>query len=67
MADVIYLGATKLYFILYSSLVIILFNTGLHKTAFPTDSFGKIALVILPLSFCHPVILFSAYSVLHLM
>ena len=35
-------GAAKLYFIDYSSLVIILLSTGLYKSAFSTDSFGKL-------------------------
>ena len=34
-------GATKLYFMYYLRVVIILFSTGLYKLAFPTCSFGK--------------------------
>ena len=34
-------GATKLYFTHYSYVVIILFSTGLYKSAFSTDSFGN--------------------------
>ena len=34
-------GATKLYFTHYLCVIIILFNTGLYKYAFFTDSFGK--------------------------
>ena len=34
-------GATKLYFMYYSCVVIILFSTGLYKSAFSTCSFGK--------------------------
>ena len=34
-------GATKLYFIFYSRVVIILPSTGLYKSAFSTYSFGK--------------------------
>ena len=34
-------GATKLYFMHYSCVVIILFSTGLCKSAFSTYSFGK--------------------------
>ena len=33
--------ATKLYFMYYSRVVIILFSTGLYKFAFCTYSFGK--------------------------
>ena len=35
-------GATELYFTHYSCVVIILFNSGLYKSAFFTDSFGKL-------------------------
>ena len=35
-------GATKLYFTHYSCVVIILFNTGLYKSAFSISSFGKL-------------------------
>ena len=35
-------GAKKLYFTHYSCVVIILFNTGLLKSAFSSDSFGKL-------------------------
>ena len=35
-------GATKLYFTHDSYVVIILFNTGLQKPGFSTDSFGKL-------------------------
>ena len=41
-------GATKLHFTDYSRVVIILFSTGLYKSAFSTYSFGKITF----LSFC---------------
>ena len=34
-------GTAKSYFMYYSRAVIILFNTGLQKYAFPTYSFGK--------------------------
>ena len=34
-------GAMKLYFMYYSRVVIILFSTGLYKSAFSTYSFGK--------------------------
>ena len=34
-------GATKFYFMYYSRVVIILFSTGLYKSAFSTCSFGK--------------------------
>ena len=34
-------GATKLYFMYYSPVVIILFSTGLYKSVFSTYSFGK--------------------------
>ena len=34
-------GTTKLYFMNYSRVVIILFSTGLQKSAFSTYSFGK--------------------------
>ena len=34
-------GATKLHFTDYSRVVIILFSTGLYKSAFSTYSFGK--------------------------
>ena len=40
--DVNIKGATKLYFARYSYVVIILFNTGLYKSAFSTDSFRKL-------------------------
>ena len=40
--DDVFKGATKLYFTRYSWLVIILFNTGLDKSAFFTYSFGKL-------------------------
>ena len=36
-------GATKFYFTHYACVVIILFNMGLYKSAFSTDSFGKLA------------------------
>ena len=35
-------GATKSYFTQYSSVVFILFNTGLCKSAFSTNSFRKL-------------------------
>ena len=35
-------GASKLYFRQYSCTVIILFNKGLNKSAFPFYSFGKL-------------------------
>ena len=35
-------GAAKLYFIYFSRPVIILFSTGLYKSAFSTHSFGKL-------------------------
>ena len=35
-------GATKLYFMCYSRVVIILFNTGLYRSGFSTYSFDKI-------------------------
>ena len=38
-------GATKLYFTHYSCTVIILFNTGLYKSAFSIYSFGKLVFV----------------------
>ena len=38
-------GATKLYFMHYSCVVIILFSTGLCKSAFSTYSFGKTKLL----------------------
>ena len=38
MSNVI--GATKLYFMYYSRVVIILFSTGLEKSAFSAYSFG---------------------------
>ena len=41
-------GAAKLYFVHYSCAVINLFNMGLYKSAFSTDSFGKLVF----LSFC---------------
>ena len=41
-------GATKLYFLHYSCVVIILFNTGLQKSVFSIYSFGKLVF----LSFC---------------
>ena len=41
-------GATKLYFMYYSRVVISLFSTGLYKSAFSTCSFGKTRF----LSFC---------------
>ena len=41
-------GATKLYFIHYLRVVIILFSTGLYKSTFSTYSFGKTRF----LSFC---------------
>ena len=34
-------GATKLYFMFYFRVVIILFSTGLYKSAFSTYDFGK--------------------------
>ena len=34
-------GATKLYFMYYFRVVIILFSTGLYKSAFSTYDFGK--------------------------
>ena len=34
-------GAAKLYFMNYFRVVIILFSTGLYKSAFSTYSFGK--------------------------
>ena len=34
-------GAAKLYFMYYSCVVIILFNMGLYKSAFPTYYFVK--------------------------
>ena len=34
-------GATKLYFMNYSRVVIIFYRTGLQKSGFPTYSFGK--------------------------
>ena len=34
-------GTTKLYFLYYSRVVIILFSTGLYKSAFSTYFFGK--------------------------
>ena len=36
-------GAMKLYFTHYSCVVIILFNTGLYKSVFSIDSFGRLA------------------------
>ena len=36
-------GATKLFFMHYSWVVIILFNTGLYKLPFSIDSFEKLA------------------------
>ena len=35
-------GAMKLYFMHYLCVVIILFNTGLYKSAFSPDTFGKL-------------------------
>ena len=37
-------GATKLYFTHYSCVVIILSNTGLHKSSFSTDSYRKLVI-----------------------
>ena len=37
----IFKGATELYFMHYSRVVIILLSTGLYKSAFSTYSFGK--------------------------
>ena len=34
-------GATQLYFMFYFRVVIILFNTGLYKSAFSAYKFGK--------------------------
>ena len=39
-------GAAKLHFTHYSYVVIILFNTGLYKSAFCTDSFEKLLVCI---------------------
>ena len=44
-------GATKLYFMHCSYEVIILFNTGLYKSGFATDFFGKLFFVFLRLCF----------------
>ena len=38
--------ATNYYFTYYSYVVIILFNTGLYKSAFSTDSFEKLVVCI---------------------
>ena len=38
--------AAKLYFTQYSRAVIILFNTGLYKSSFSNDSFGKLVFCI---------------------
>ena len=48
-------GATKSYFMHYSCVVIILFNTGLYKSTFFTCYFGKLVFrlpVIFMLSAC---------------
>ena len=50
-------GATKLCFTRDPRVVIILFNTGLDKSAFPNHFFGKLALCLSVFS------VFSAYSV----
>ena len=42
-------GATKLYFTHYSCVVIILFHMSLYKSAFSTDSFGKLVFCIFAL------------------
>ena len=42
-------GATKLHFTHYSCVVIILFHTSLYKSAFSTDSFGKLVFCIFAL------------------
>ena len=44
-------GAMKLYFMHYLCVVIILFNTGLYKSAFSPDTFGKLFCLSF-LSFC---------------
>ena len=44
-------GAVKLYFTHYSGMVIILFNTGLQKSAFCTDSFWNLVFCFVTL-FC---------------
>ena len=54
-------GAMKLYFTDYLCVVIILFNTGLYKSAFFTESFGKLVLCLSAL------FVFSACSVSNLM
>ena len=40
--DTFFKGARKSFFMHYSCVVIILFNTGLHKSVFSTYSFGKL-------------------------
>ena len=44
--NIFFKGATKFYFTHYLHMVIILFNTGLYKSAFSTFSFGKLAFCI---------------------
>ena len=55
------IGATKLYFVSYSRVVMILFSTGLWKSAFSTMCFTKLGLCLCVLIFCVSVSLFSRF------
>ena len=57
MKNISFKGATKLYFMYYSRVVIILFNKGLYKSAFFTyffvrTTFSSFCVLIFRLSVC---------------
>ena len=55
-------GATKLYFMRQSRVVIILFNTGLSRSTYSIYSFGKLVLEVFP---CFVFFVFCQSSVLN--